>query len=93
MKDLSKKAKAIVSIILMITIIMTCFCSCKKKTVEEETTVKTEETTIKEEETTIKEEVPINDCITGVTILSVEEFENLLTEEQKACTYNGYSAL
>ena len=31
----------------------------------------------------------VKDCIKGITLLSVEEAENLLTEEQRKCTYNG----
>ena len=30
----------------------------------------------------------VKDCIKGITILSVEEAENLLTEEQRICKYN-----
>ena len=31
----------------------------------------------------------VKDCIKGITLLSTEEAENLLTKEQRKCTYNG----
>ena len=31
----------------------------------------------------------VKDCIKGITLLSVEEAENLLTEEQRKCKYNN----
>ena len=31
----------------------------------------------------------VKDCIKGITLLSVEEAGNLLTKEQRKCTYNG----
>ena len=33
-------------------------------------------------------ELTANDCISGITLLSVDEAENLLTKEQRKCTYN-----